>query len=239
MATAPQPPAQQRWARAPFYFNSASHLLRIGREKATNLQEMLDAIRGCSEASIFQHMFQTLEEHHFIREGFSNDFAHWAFAACNEVELAERLAAIDIREFTSMLALRERLVHIIESYLQKNPRAANRAAMEPFYLMAADLVVIPTPYVARNLEEFGDGLRKVSIHSIYYHFIDARLRLKLNTNDFSIWLEQELDLASAADRLNRIDIYTSTLEGVRRAILRIIEVEAGRGEFQTVRIEEK
>ncbi len=229
MATAPQLPATRpRWARSPFYFNSASHLLRIGREKATNLQELLDALRTCSESSIFQHTFQTLEEHHFIKEGFSNDFSHWAFAACNEVELAERLAAIDIREFTSIAPLRERIVHIIENYLQKNPRAATRTAMEPFYLMASDLVVVPTPYVARNLEEFADGLRKVSIHAIYYHFIDARLRIKLNNNDFSIWLEQELDMGAVGDRLNRIDIYTSTLEGVRRGILKVIEAEIAR-----------
>jgi hypothetical protein len=100
--------------------------------------------------------------------------------------------------------------------------------MEPFYFMAADLVVVPTPYVGRNLDEFADGLRKVTVHSIYYHFIDARLRLKLNTNDFSIWLDQELNLSAAAERLNRIDIYTSTLEGVRRSILRIIDAEIAR-----------
>jgi hypothetical protein len=229
MATAPQAPAiRSRWARSPFYFNSASHLLRIGREKACNLQELLEAIRTCAESSIFQHTFQTLEEHHFIREGFSNDFSHWAFASCNEVGLAERLAAIDVREFTSIATLRERLVLIMEEYLQKNPRAAARPAMEPFYLMASDLVVVPTPYVARNLEEFAEGLRKVSIHGIYYHFIDARLRLKLNNNDFSVWLETELDLMQAAARLNQIDIYTSTLEGVRRGILKIIEAEIGR-----------
>jgi hypothetical protein len=229
MATAPQlPTTRSRWARSPFYFNSAAHLLRIGREKAATLQELLQAIRTCSESSIFQHTFQTLEEHHFIREGFSNDFSHWAFASCNEVELAERLAAIDVREFTSIAALRERLIIIIETYLQKNPRAATRVAMEPFHLMASDLVVVPTPYVARNLEEFAGGLRKVSIHAIYYHFIDARLRLKLNTNDFSVWLEHELDLSQAADKLNRIDIYTSTLEGVRRSILKIIETETSR-----------
>jgi Family of unknown function (DUF5752) len=228
MAAAPQVVTVQRWARAPFYFNSAAHLLRIGREKANSLQELLEALRTCSDACIFQHTFQTLEEHHFIREGFSNDFSHWAFSACNEIALAERLAALDVREFTSISALRERLVGMIESYLARNPRAATRVATEPFYLMAVDLVVVPTPYVARNLEEFADGLRKVSIHSIYYHFIDARLRLKLNNNDFSVWLDQELDLGAAADRINRIDIYTSTLEGVRRNILRIIEGEMTR-----------
>jgi Family of unknown function (DUF5752) len=229
MATVPQSVSlKPRWARAPFYFNSASHLMRIGGEKAINLQELLHAIKTCSDASIFQHTFQTLEEHHFILEGFSNDFSHWAFAACNEVELAERLAAIDIREFTSISALRERLVNILESYLQKNPRAGTRIAMEPLYLMAADLVVVPTPYVARNLEEFADCVRKVSVHSIYYHFIDARLRLKLNTNDFSVWLERELDLGAAARRLNQIDIYTSTLEDVRQSILTTIEAEVVR-----------
>jgi hypothetical protein len=228
MATAPQlPTTRPRWARSPFYFNSASHLLRIGREKATTLMELLEAIRTCPESSIFQHTFQTLAEHHYIGSGFSNDFSHWAFASCNEVELAERLAAIDVREFTSIAALRERLIHVIESYLQKNPRAAGRTAMEPFYLMASDLVVVPTPYVARNLEEFADGLRKVSIHAIYYHFIDARLRLKLNSNDFSVWLDKELDLPQAADKVNRIDIYTSTLEDVRRSILKVIESDVG------------
>ena len=226
MATAPQlPTTRPRWARSPFYFNSAAHLLRIGREKATTLLELLEAIRTCPESSIFQHTFQTLAEHHFISGGFSNDFSHWAFSSCNEVELAERLAAIDVREFTSIATLRERLIHIIESYLQKSPRAAGRVAMEPFYLMASDLVVVPTPYVARNLEEFAEGLRKVSIHAIYYHFIDARLRLKLNSNDFSVWLEKELDLPQAADKVNRIDIYTSTLEDVRRGILKLIEIE--------------
>lgn len=229
MSTAPQMPLKRaRWARSPFYFNSAAHLLQIGREKAHCLKELLEAIRLCPDASIFQHTFQTLEEHHFIREGFSNDFAHWAFAACNEVELAERLSGLDVREFTSIQDLREQLVRVMESYLEKNPKAATRPAMEPFYLMAADLVVIPTPYVARNLGEFADGLRQVSIHSIYYHYIDARLRLKLNTNDFSAWLEQELDLGQAGDRLNQIDIYTSTLEGVRRSILKVIEGEIHR-----------
>ena len=229
MATAPKlSTTTARWARSPFYFNSAAHLLRVGCGKATTLMELLEAIRTCPESSIFQHTFQTLAEHHFISSGFSNDFSHWAFASCNEVELAERLAAIDVREFTSIATLRERLIHIIESYLQKNSRAATRLAMEPFYLMASDLVVVPTPYVARNLEEFVDGLRKVSIHAIYYHFIDARLRLKLNSNDFSVWLEKELDLPQAADKVNRIDIYTSTLEDVRRGILKVLEAEMSR-----------
>jgi hypothetical protein len=229
MAVAQTPAATAvRWARSPFYFNSAAHLLRIGREKATNLGELLEALRTCPDDSIFQHTFQTLQEHHFIREGFTNDFAHWAFAACNEVGLAERLAGVDVREFTAIPVLRERLVEIVETHLERNARARDRAALEPFYFCASDTVVVPTPFVARNLVEFAEALQRVGIHSVHYHFIDARLRLKLNSNDFSVWLEEELDMGPIADRLNRIDIYTSTLQDVRRRILRIVEAALGR-----------
>lgn len=222
MAT-PLPKPARRWARAPFYFNTASHLLRIGRQRADNLSQLLEGLRTCPEDSIFQHTFRTLAEHHFIREGFSNDFAHFAFAACNEVGLAERLASVDVREFTSLELLRTRIVAIVDEYLKKNPRAGERAALEPFYFCASDTVVIPTTGVARNLEEFAACLEKISLHSIHYHFIEARLRLKLNSNDFSVWLEEELGLGQLADRLNRIDIYTSTLQDVRRTLVRIIQ----------------
>src|SRR5512146_2787536 len=158
MAAAQPPiPVAVRWARSPFYFYSVAHLLRIGRENATSLSELLEALRTCPDDSIFQHTFQTLQEHHFIREGFSNDFAHWAFAACNEVGLAERLAAVDVREFTSIALLRTRLVEILEDYLNSNPRARDRTALETFYFCASDLVVIPTPLVGRNLAEFADS----------------------------------------------------------------------------------
>lgn len=226
MATAqnlPQTTSPLRWARSPFYFNSAAQLIRIGQQKATTLGEFAEYLQSCPDASIFQHMFQTLQEHHYISEGFSNDFAHWAFAACNEIELAERLAAVDVREYTSIKALRETLVGIVEEYLKNNPRTRERTAFEPFYFCASDTVVVPTPIVARNLGEFAEGLKQVSISSVHHHFIQARLRLKLNSNDFSVWLEEELDLGTLADRINRIDIYTATLQDVRRQILKIIE----------------
>ena len=218
VAAAPPPRAPK-----PFYFNTSAHLLLIGRERAATLSELLQALRTCSEGSIFQHTFRTLQEHHFIREGFSNDFAHWAFAACNERGLAERLAGIDVREFTSVQAVREQIIHLVEQYVQGNPASGERPAREPFYFCAADTVIMPTPFVAHNLPEFADGMARVTVHSIHHHFIEARLRLHLRSNDFSLWLEEEAGLKEAARRLNRIDIYTATMEDVRRQILRILE----------------
>jgi Family of unknown function (DUF5752) len=207
----------------PFYFNTSAHLLRITQQKASTLAEFLDALRECPEGSIFQHSFQTLEEHHFIREGFSNDFAHWALSACNEPSLAEGLASVDVREFTSVAELRERFVQIVKNFLSRTPAAGTRAARETFYFCATDSVVIPTTFVAHTLREFAEGLRSVSVHSIHHHFIEARLRLKLMSNDFSQWLLEDLGLTEAARQLNRIDIYTGTLEDVRNQIVRIVE----------------
>jgi hypothetical protein len=212
-----------RQAQTPFHFNSAAHLLRIEPERAANLNNLLESMRKCSDESIFQHTFRTLQEHHFIQQGFSNDFAHWAYVDCNEVGLAEQLASLDVREFTSIADLRQRIVEIIEAYLKQNPLAGGRSARQPFYFCASDTVVSATPFVAHNLPEFLTDLERVGLHSIHYHFIEARLRLMLQSNDFSVWLNNEMGLASVSTDLERIDIYTSTLEGVRQQIVRIVQ----------------
>ena len=207
----------------PFYFNTSAHLLRITTQKANTLAELLDALRVCPDDSIFKHTFRTLQDLHFIREGFSNDFAHWALTACNEPGLAEQLASVDVREFTSLGELRERFVQIVEKHLQLNPADGQRMAEETFYFCASDTVVMPTRFVAETLQDFVKGLREVSVHSIHHHFIEARLRIKLMSNDFSQWLHEDAGLTDVARALNRIDIYTVTLEDVRKQMVRIVE----------------
>ena len=209
--------------RRPFYFNTSAHLMRITRQKAGTLAELLHGIQECPEDSIFQHTFRTLQEHHFIREGFSNDFAHWTLTDCNEPGLAERLASVDIREYTSLEDLRKRFVQLLEDYLLHNSKIADRAAEDVFYFCASDVVVMPTSFVANSLREFADGLRQISVHSIHHHFIEARLRLKLSSNDFSQWLLEDMGLTDAARAINRIDIYTATMEDVRQQMVKIVE----------------
>jgi hypothetical protein len=84
-------------------------------------------------------------------------------------------------------------------------------------------VVLPTPFAPDSLPGFVDGLKQVSVHSVHHHFIEARLRLQLMSNDFSQWLEEEAGLPQAADAIERIDIYTNTMEGVRQQIATIVE----------------
>jgi elongation factor P hydroxylase len=137
--------------------------------------------------------------------------------------LAEQLASVDVREFTAIDGLRRRIIDIVSDFLHKHPKSVSHAASEPFYFCAADIVVLPTPFVADSVTAFLDGLRQVSVHSIHHHFIEARLRLKLMSNDFSQWLHEDAGLTEAARALNRIDIYTATLEQVRSKIVRVVE----------------
>jgi len=215
--------AVARKTEKPFFFNTSEHLLRIGRQRATTLSELLDALHTCPDDSIFQHTFRTLQEHHFIRQGFSNDFAHWSQSACHEPALAEQLASVDVREFTAIEGLRARMVEIIDQFLQSHPRSGTRPAHEPFYFCASDIVVLPTKFQARDLRGFLNGINQISVHSIHHHFIEARLRLHRMSNDFSQWLEEEAGLEQAGESLEHIDIYTNTMEGVRMQIARIVE----------------
>ncbi len=207
----------------PFYFNTSESLMRIGRQKATNVSELWQALQTCPDDSIFQHTFRTLQEHHFIRQGFSNDFAYWCLFACNEPVLAEQLASVDVREFTEIEGLRLRMVGILDDFLRQHPQSGNKFASEPFYFCASSSVVLPTQFAPDTLPGFVDGLRYVSIHSIHHHFIEARLRLHRMSNDFSNWLEQEVGLPQVAESIERIDIYTNTMEGVRQQIATIVE----------------
>ena len=143
--------------------------------------------------------------------------------ACHEPALAEQLASVDVREFTAIEGLRRRMLEILDDFLQGHPKSGFHPAHEPFYFCASDLIVLPTKFASDTLPGFLDGLNQVPVHSIHHHFIEARLRLKLRSNDFSRWLEEELDLGQIAARLDQIDIYTSTLEDVRRKIVGVIQ----------------
>ena len=208
-----------RFAKAPFQFMAASTLIRITGRRVDTLTDLLEGMKKCTDASIFNHTFQSLEQHHFLTERFSNDFAQWALAACNEPRLAERLASLDIRQYADLATLRADLINTMETYLHEVPDVAQRKGFEPFHFCEAVTVAVPTAWRANTLAEFCEGLRRLSVHTVYYHFVAARLRQPLTVNDFSFWFEESLGLKGLADRIDQIDIYTNTLEGVRQHIL--------------------
>jgi hypothetical protein len=212
-------------AETPFEFYSVSSLTRIGNQSAGTVGELLQGLEQCSDASIFHHTFQTLGAHHFLTENFSNDFAQWAMADANRNDLGEQLASLDVRDYLSIAALREDLCRMVGEFCITSPEFANQAALERFYFCEGVEVTVPLGIQARTLDEFREGIGRLSHAGFYFHFISSRLRLQLQTNDFSHWLADGLGLATLAKRINQIDIYTNTLEGTREKMLRLIDRE--------------
>lgn len=211
--------------RTPFEFFTVAYLTRIGNQCARTLNEFLKGLEQCSDASIFHHTFQTLGTHHFLTEGFSNDFAQWVLTSANRGALAEKLAALDIRDYLSIAELRTDLRRTVGEFCSTYPNFAGQEALEPFYFCESVEVTEPLGLTARNLTEFREGVEKLSHASFYFHLISSRLRLHLRTNDFSMWLENSLGLDDLANRVNRIDIYTNTLDGARTRLLRMLVLE--------------
>lgn len=222
-------------AETPFEFFTVAPLTRIGNLCAGTLAELLIGLEHCSDASIFHHTYQTLSSHHFLTEGFSNDFAQWVLVDANRDALAEHLAALDIRDYTSIAAVRADLCQTVRSYTEQHPEFAHQRALERFYFCESIEVTLPFGLTARTLEEFHYGIKHLSHAAFYFHFISSRLRLHLNTNDFSHWLANSLGLNTLAENINRIDIYTNTLDSARAKLLRLVERERRKHEPSTIR----
>ncbi|MBU1966168.1 MAG: hypothetical protein KKD24_10255, partial [Proteobacteria bacterium] len=156
-----------------------------------------------------------------------NDFAYWVREILGEEELGERLASIDIIQFSTIRSLRERIIETIEEYLEQRPEAKMRFAQEggELHFKKAVSFILPTQHISYDLREFVEILKRITIDSIYFHIFEARLRLEKKTNDFSNWIENSIGNEALAFSIARLDPYVFTMEDLRRTITDLIERE--------------
>jgi hypothetical protein len=212
-------------AKEPFKFVTAAYLTCVENQAATSIAELLEGLDKASDGAIFYHTFQALGRYHFLTEGFSNDFAQWVQTAFSRPTLAERLASVDVRNYVSVAALREDIKRIVADFCERFPAESKQRALEPFYFCSAVEVTVPLMWETNTLAGFRANVERLSHASFYHHFIASRLRLQLSTNDFSHWFANALGLEKLAQRTNRIDIYTNTLDTARTELVRLVERE--------------
>lgn len=211
-------------ATEPFHFQTRFHLSELTGLKAKNIRELLVRLKNVPGSVIYYHTHHFLQQHQYLSPEPPNDFAYWVRYVLNEKELGERLSSINTCEFASIRALRDKIAAVLEDFTGKSKRLSHEAPEgEEFYFMKAVSIVLPTPYTASSLEEFAAVLRKVTIHSIYFHMFEARIRLEKGVNDFSVWLETALGEKALAKKIAALDPYTHTMEGLREKIIRLIE----------------
>jgi len=216
-------------AKEPFKFYTRFYLSELTGLKALSLPELLGLIKEASESAIYHHTHRFLLQHQYLSPEPPNDFAYWVGASLGEDRLAEKLASIDTVKFLTIHDLREKIASTIEAYLKAYPGAAKRFASEDeaFYLMKCTSFIMPTPYLANDLNEFVEILKKITVDSIYFHMFEARLRLEKKTNDFSHWIEGTIGNKELAAKILKLDPYTFTLEDLRKTLIQMITKRTG------------
>jgi len=206
-----------------FQFRSSASLEKLTGRRANNLEDLLNLIKTCPDSSIFYHTFSAFMKLREAQVPYNNEFALWVSRSLNEKELAEKLMAIDLVEYDDMKGLRKRLVEIIEFHIFEHPSCIKKPGDEPFYLHDIMRVVYLTDKFAYDLGSFRYELARISLYSIYYHFIESRLQTKLKTDDFSTWIKESMDMQDLAEKIRKIDLSVYTLEGLRARMLQTID----------------
>lgn len=211
--------------REPFRFYTRLNLSELTGLKASTLSQLLSLLKEVPGSSIYHHTHRFLQQHQYLSPEPPNDFAYWVTEILGEDELGERLASIDIVQFSNIRSIREKIIETIEEYLRNNPMANLKFANagEEFHFMKAMSFILPTNFIAYDLGEFIDILQKITLDAIYFHIFEARLRLEKETNDFSYWLETSIGDKELANKIAKLDPYTYTLEDLRQTIIKIIK----------------
>jgi hypothetical protein len=209
-------------AKDPFQFVTRINLIELTGLKARTLPEMVNILKDAPAAIVYHHTHHFLKQHQALSPEPPNDFSYWVTTVLNDDALGERLASIDTVQFTSLYALRNKIVEVIQQYLSLGKPIVQAPEDETFHFMKSLSFLLPTPYKAWDLNEFVEAVRKVSPNSLYHHIFEARLRLEKGTNDFSSWLDKELGQKELGRSIARLDPYTQTMESLRHHILRLI-----------------
>lgn len=209
-------------APSAFEFWTRLTLTKLTGRQASDLASLLEHLRVVPLSVVFHHTHHFLVQHQHLNPEPPNDFAYWVTNVLQESWLGERLAAIDTVQFAHLRDLRERLVQVIEAYLERTRELRVAPLGEEFHFMDAVSFTLPTRHRAATLAEFAEQLKLVGVASIGFHVFEARLRVESDDNDFSRWLQEELGERELAEAIRRLDPYTITTEGLRQRLLGLI-----------------
>ncbi len=95
-----------------FYFVKCVSIILPTRYSASNIGELLDAMKKIDSESLFYHFFAT----RLFYNHATSDLLDWILANTGNKELAYKLAHLDPYGFTNLDALRSEIIRILEKY---------------------------------------------------------------------------------------------------------------------------
>lgn len=210
-------------AREPFVFYSTAHIIELTGRSARSLPELRAGIAEVTGSSIFHHTFGALQDRFFAAQRFTSDFARWAVEVLQDGAVAERLALMHPTEFPSVRALRERILQVIDDRLREGDPPAPAPPGRDFRFSQSISLIYPAGYQAATLAALREGIRRASDRTLFFHLIEARLRIGRCTTDLSCWVADTLACSHIADRLDRLDFFVPSTEDLRQQVLASLE----------------
>ncbi len=184
--------------------------------RAQSLRDLREGIATVDADCIYYHFWGNKIAPGFEEQEYNNDFARWVKRELNDLLLAERLAVVDPSEFSTIEELREELVDIIDQRLDELDYLPVSRFDKQFHFIKGFIVVFDTYKRVRHPRDMCVEIPKMSLSSIFYHFVDARRRHDNGFDDFRIWLlEFEEDFTSLASAIAEIDPFFMQLNEIR------------------------
>lgn len=208
-----------------FDFKGCVEIKELLGKKADDELELLELIEEVPVDSIYYHMHSYFLRHSYIAGLYSNDFAYWTAVQVRDRVLGEKLASVTPEQFKSLDDIRLELIEIIDKHLSMIPTIPFVGYGQPFYFMKSKIIEIPTCIRVSTFNEFKEALRTVDISAIYNHVFEARLRIRKGKSDFAIWLEEDLGKQELANKIELVDSYMYSMEGLRSKLVELCERE--------------
>jgi len=205
----------------PFIFYSCLSEAKFAGIKASSVPEFYEGVKKSSSGVIFYHLFYSLYKRHVEQVDYINDFAGWLWKAVGEQALAEQIAVFDPLKIKNLKWAKDEILKVIRNYSGPVKPGKKVRPGDEFYFMDIISFIAPSSIVVEDEREFFDKFKDVSLKSVFYHLIEARLRLNRLTNDFSEWLGSSCGRDDLAGKINELNPHHYTLGEIKRKIREI------------------
>jgi len=213
----------------PFAVKDCALIAIATGEQALNLRELKDHLASTHPGCIYYHYWGVLLRPNLNNPVYQNDFAAWAYQGLHDKTLAERFALIDPTDFNDMEALRRELIEVIEERLDDTDWIPWASANKQFHFMRSQTVIFDTGIRIGEPEQLKDLISHLAVGSVFFHFIDARLRNKKRNDDFTEWLlgfgSKYLPLI---EKLGIVDPYFKSLTELRSQLAKVVQENLGK-----------
>jgi hypothetical protein len=198
-------------------------------KRAQNLRELRDNLRTVHPDSIYYHFWGGLLRPRFDDPEYHNDFAIWSRYALQDAMLAERLGIIDPTDYTDLEGLREEVLEVVEERLDQLEWVPWSKPDKQFYFVRSQIIVFDTHSRIERPEDLAQAVPRMSMGSIFVHFVDARRRSADGLDDFRAWIEGCFDgYEDLCNGLAKLDPFFSGLSELRKELTKIFNSYFGK-----------